>query len=63
LPLQTLDYASIDFEPPSTTNKLVIQDEEDRYFDDEDEVDLSTSDSKDKDKADTGGLAEGEYDY
>lgn len=45
------------------TNKLVIQDEEDRYFDDEDEVDLSTSDSKDKDKAETGGLAEGEYDY
>ena len=40
------------------TNKLVIQDEEDRYFDDQDEVDIE-AENKEKES----GLAEGEYDY
>lgn len=57
---QTIPYGPIDFEPPVVENKLMVQDEEDAYFDQEDAVDLSSSVN---DRPANSGLAEGEYDY
>ncbi|GHJ86413.1 hypothetical protein NliqN6_2815 [Naganishia liquefaciens] len=55
----TLPYDIIDFADPVGGNPLLEQDTADAYFDDEDEVDLSTGEDKGKE----GELAEGEYDY
>lgn len=53
-----LPYDVIDFTDPQGSNPLLEQDKEDAYFDDEDEVDLSTGDGNTE-----GALGEGEYDY
>lgn len=48
----------IDFTDPEGGNPLLEQDKEDAYFDDEDEVDLSTGGQSTEE-----ALGEGEYDY